>query len=159
MDDVVLIGVRGLYALSGNKRGVYDDALIWVRKSTGLVATYSANVDPSAFRKGWGTGSEKGMASLKNGVWRYKTGLHRGYEAFRQAKPVMVERDGTPNYDDFGMFGINIHQGGVTGTSSLGCQTTKRAEWKDFKELGYSLLKSARQKDFDYILIGRDLAR
>lgn len=153
--DVVLIGVRGMYAPKGNRRGVYDDGLIWVRKSTGFIATYNGNVDPSAYRKGTGTGSKKGMASLKNGLWRYKQGPHNGYPAFRQAAPVTVLRDdvdGTP-YEDTGMFGINIHRGGTVGTSSLGCQTIKSAEWLDFKRTGDGLLKAAKQVEFSYILV------
>jgi lysozyme len=157
-EDVVLIGVRGMYATK-NKRGVYDDALIWCQKSTGLIATYTGNVDPSAYRKGVGKGSKKGMASLKDGIWSYKAGPHPlvgGYPAFRQASDVVVSRDGDPNYDDKGQFGINIHRGGKTGTSSLGCQTVKPTEWIDFQQLGYSLLAKSKQKTFPYILISKE---
>lgn len=157
-EDVVLIAVRGMYATK-NKRGVYDDALIWCQKSTGLIATYTANVDPSGYRKGIGKGHKKGMASLKNGIWRYKPGPHPligGYPAFRQAADVIVIRDGTPDYEDVGQFGINIHSGGNKTTSSLGCQTVKPTEWLDFQTLGYSLLTKSKQKTFSYILIGKE---
>jgi lysozyme len=158
-DAVFLIGVRGYYRDSMGKkgvndRGIYDDALVWINQKTGFIATYNGNCDPSAYRKGRGRGAEKGMASLKAGAWRYKTGLHRGYEAFRQAAPVTVIRDGIDfNYEDTGDFGINIHSGSVNGTSSLGCQTLPVDQWDDFKKTGYKLLKDAGQKTFCYILV------
>jgi len=158
-DDVVLIGVRGMYS-DKNKRGIYDDALIWCQKSTGLIATYTANVDPSGYRKGVGKGHRKGMASLKNGIWSYKPGPHPlvgGYPAFRQAAEVIVIRDGDPPYEDRGFHGINVHSGSRNGsTSSLGCQTVKHAEWLDFQKLGYSLLAQSKQKTFSYILISKE---
>jgi hypothetical protein len=157
-DDVVLIGVRGFhdFGVKGkNDRGIYDDKLIWVCKSMRFISSFTANVDPSAYRKGVGKGHKKGMASLKNGIWRYKPGPHNGYPAFRQAADVVVIRDGEPPYEDKGQFGINIHMGGVYGTSSLGCQTTKRSEWKDFKKTGDDLLKYAKQSEFSYMLIDK----
>lgn len=160
-DAVILIGVRGYYQDSmgvkgKNDRGIFDDAFFWLNTATGFIASYNGNCDPSAYRKGKGRGSEKGMASLKAGVWRYQTGLHRGYAAFRQAEAVTVVRDGTAgNYEDTGWFGINIHRGGVSGTSSLGCQTVPVSQWDDFKQTGYKLLKDAKQKTFCYILIER----
>jgi len=158
-DAVVLVGIRGYYQDSmgvkgKNDRGMYDDALIWLNIATGFIATYNGNCDPSAYRKGTGRGSEKGMASLKAGAWRYQPGLHKGYAAFRQAAKVTVVRDGTAgNYEDTGDFGINIHRGGVSGTSSLGCQTLPVDQWDDFKATGYKLLKDAGQKTFCYILL------
>ena len=75
------------------------------------------------------------MASLNPGVWPvYRLDLHAGkYLAVCQrAGPVVVTRDGTPPYEDRGMFGINIHKGGVNGTSSEGCQTVPAAQWPAF---------------------------
>jgi len=161
-DSVILIGIRGYFRdsmgkVGANDRGIYDDALFWLNLSNGFLANYNGNCDPSSYRKGKGRGAEKGMASLKAGVWRYQTGLHRGYAAFRQAAPVVVVRDGTAgNYEDTGDFGINIHRGGASGgTSSLGCQTLPVAQWDDFKATGYKLLKDAGQKTFCYILVER----
>ena len=159
-DSVVLIGIRGYFrdtmgAIGKNDRGIYDDALFWLNLKTGFLASYNGNVDPSGYRKGVGTGSAKGMAQLKSGAYRYKTGIHNGskpHAAFRQADVVTVIRDGTPTYEDTGFFGINIHRGGQNSTSSLGCQTIPPVQWDDFKETGYALLKNAKQNTFCYIL-------
>jgi lysozyme len=158
-DKVVLIGLRGYFRDSmgvkgKNDRGIYDDAFFWVELETGIVHQYNGNTDPSAYRKGKGFGSGKGMASLVPGTWRYQIGLHRGYAAFRQAAPVTVMRDGTPDYPETGWFGINIHSGSARGTSSLGCQTTPNTQWKEFQLLGYRLLKAAGQSsNFPYVLV------
>jgi len=157
---VFLAGIRGYYLDSmgvkgKNDRGIYDDALIWVTPNG--IFSFNANVDPSAYRKGTGKGSTKGMASLNCGIWLYQMGMHNGsapHPAFRQAASVVVTRDGVDAfYEDTGMFGINIHRGGNTGTSSLGCQTIPPKQWDSFKELGYSELKRAGQKKFFYILL------
>jgi lysozyme len=157
---VCLINVRGYYLNSmgekgKNDRGIYDDAFFWI--STNGMMSFNGNSDPSRYRKGKGKGAEKGMAELICGVWLYQTGVHNGsspHPAFRQAERVTVKRDGLEqDYLDTGWFGINIHRGGVNGTSSLGCQTVPTAQWPAFKELGYSELKRNGQKVFPYILI------
>lgn len=159
IDAVILIGIRGYYRDSmgekkKNDRGIYDDALFWLNLKTGFLASYNANTDPSAYRRGVGTGAKKGMASLKCGVWRYQKGTHKGYEAFTQAAKVTVTRDGIDgDYDHSGWFGINIHRGGTSGTSSLGCQTLPASQWQDFKDTGYQLLTKSGQKTFPYILV------
>jgi len=66
---------------------------------------------------------------------------------------VTVLRDGDPNYPETGMFGINIHRGGASGTSSLGCQTIPPTQWEVFKSLGYEQLKLAGQATFKYVLV------
>ncbi len=161
VSPVVLVGIRGYYLNSmgekgKNDRGIYDDALIWVIKDRGIMA-FNGNCDASKYRKGKGTGSEKGMASLNIGVWNYKTGVHNGkipHQAFRQHGKVIVTRDGTNgNYQDGpGFFGINIHKGGITGTSSLGCQTVPRDQWNAFKGLGYAAIKENNLEFFPYLL-------
>lgn len=157
---VCLLGVRGYYldtygAKGKNDRGVYDDALIWWKVDS--FYTFRGNTDPSSFRKGSGTGSKKGMALLKKGVWPgYYPGMHNGsvpHLAFRQGKPVTVIRDGSPDYEDTGMFGINIHRGGKNGTSSLGCQTVMPSDWDNFKSMGDEALKKYDQKEFVYCLV------
>jgi hypothetical protein len=158
---LVLVGIRGYYLDSmgvkgKNDRGMYDDAAcVWT--PNGLV-TYNFNTDASKYRKGKGKGSEKGMAMLATGVWDgYYPGMHNGsrpHLAFRQGKKVKVIRDGIDfNYEDIGMFGINIHRGGNTGTSSLGCQTVPPDQWPSFKAYIDAELKRYGQKSFTYVLI------
>lgn len=156
----VMVGIRGYYLdtmglKAKNDRGIYDDA-IFIISPTAFMAV-NGNTDPSRIRKGKGRGSSKGMASLNTGVWFHKTGMHNGsspHMAFRQAEPVVVTRDGLDgDYQDEGMFGINIHRGGKNGTSSLGCQTIIPSQWEAFKALGYSELKKYKQAKFPYILV------
>ncbi len=131
------LGVRGI-----NDRGIYDDALFL--SSPFGYATWNANTDPSRVRKGSGTGAGKGMAVLKPGLWfAHRFGLHRGqYLALVQSGgPVTVLRDGDPPYPDTGLFGINIHRGGWSTTSSLGCQTVHPAQWPAFIALAQDLAK------------------
>jgi lysozyme len=157
---VVLVGIRGYYLDSmgvkgKNDRGVYDDAFFWITKNS--FVAFNGNTDPSRFKKGRGKGKGKGMASLKTGVWSYKTGMHNGsvvHPAFRQAADVVVIRDGIDgDYEDEGQFGINIHMGGKNGTSSLGCQTVPRNQWDSFKSFGYDQIKLFELKSFPYVLI------
>jgi lysozyme len=135
---MVIVGVRGYYAdtlgVPGvNDRGMYDDALFLIAPDAFMA--FNANTDPSRVRKGSGTGAGKGMASLKPGAWPvYRFDLHSGkYLALCQrAGRVTVIRDGTPPYPETGMFGINIHKGGINTTSSEGCQTIPPAQWPAF---------------------------
>ncbi len=135
---LVVVGIRGYYknsmgAPGVNDRGIYDDA-IFIDTVQATVA-YNGNTDPSRFRLGKGTGSAKGMASLNPGAWFvHKFDLHNGkYLALCQrAGVVTVTRDGTPPYQDTGMFGINIHRGSLNATSSLGCQTIHPSQWESF---------------------------
>ena len=137
---LLVVGVRGYYLDTQGKpgvndRGMYDDALILVTDNA--FASFNGNTDPSSYRKGRGKGAGKGMATLKPGLWPvYRFDLHRGkYLALCQrAGEVTVIRDGNPPYEDTGWFGMNLHEGGITGTSSEGCQTVPRqgAQWKGF---------------------------
>ena len=136
--ELLVVGIRGYYrdslgATGRNDRAMYDDALFIVAPEA--FAAFNGNTDPSAYRKGRGTGATKGMASLNAGVWPVmRLDKHQGkYEALCQrAGPVVVTRDGDPPYPDRGMFGINIHRGGVNGTSSEGCQTIPPDQWPAF---------------------------
>lgn len=158
-NELCLVGIRGR-GVSGNEnqRGKFNDELAWI--SPTLFSCHRANVDPSSYRAGVGSGSSKGMATLKPGVWRYCTGLHKGlYAAFRQYAPVKIWRDGFKNlYSDILNQTINIHEGSRWGgTSSAGCQTLPYgAPWKAFKEQGYSELAKYKQKWFYYILVDQD---
>ena len=155
-DPVCVVGIRGYYrdtmgAKGKNDVGIYDDALIVV--SPNVHAAFNANVDPS--RLGFNAKAGKPMAQLKPGVWRYKIGQHginRGnpYKALVQAAPVTVLRgDG----EETGYFGINIHRGGNTTTSSEGCQTVPPQQWPAFIALVDSEIKRNNAKTLSYVLV------
>lgn len=135
---LTIVGIRGYFrdtlgAVGRNDRAMYDDALFLV--SDDAFVAFNANTDPSGYRKGKGFGAGKGMASLNPGRWPvYRFDKHNGkYDAVCQrAGPVTVTRDGDPPYAETGMFGINIHRGGVNGTSSEGCQTIPPDQWPAF---------------------------
>jgi hypothetical protein len=138
---VIVIGIRGYYLNSlgqagVNDRNIYDDAIFI--DTPQVTASYNANTDPSFFRQGKGTGVDKGMATLKPGLWMaHKFGTHRNkYLALVQRMgEVTVTRDGNPDYDDTGYFGINIHKGGYNSTNAEGCQTIYPAQWDSFINL------------------------
>lgn len=151
--EVVLIGLRGYYHVgaSNNKRGIYDDAICVVGPEH--FSTYNANTDPSAFRHG--------IASLRPGVHPYRPGNHGlsrpggGYPAFRPATPgeaLPVDRDGVKS-PSMGI-AINIHKGGISTTSSLGCQTIYPRQWGAFYASVMDQLQRAAQKKFNYHLVG-----
>jgi lysozyme len=164
---VAVVAIRGYYLDSMGKRGrndrrIYDDAMFVVHPDG--VERFQANTDPNGYRKGRGTGSRKGMAMLRPGIHRYGKGLHKGRQAFRQCERFTVIRDGAPPYEDLGYHAINLHSGGYTSTSSLGCQTIPKSTWQRFKRSVYDLLDEyknpIRQNDwgqrvrsFDYVLI------
>ena len=84
------------------------------------------------------------MATLKPGLWIvHKFDLHRGkYLALCQRLgEVTVVRDGSPDYDDSGNFGINIHRGSYNSTSSEGCQTIHPTQWESFITLAQDQAK------------------
>lgn len=144
---LLIVGIRGYYrntmgAPAANDRGIYDDA-IFIDTPNGTVS-FNGNTDPSRYRKGYGRSqATKGMAMLKPGLWTcYQFGKHKTYPALIQTgDKVTVIRDGSPNYEDTGFFGINIHRGGRNTTSSEGCQTVHPDQWKSFIELATSEAK------------------
>ena len=104
------------------------------------------------------------MACLRNGIHRYGTGRHRNSIAFRQCERFTVMRDGNPPYLDCGWHAINLHSGGNSSTSSLGCQTVPRSTWLEFRRLIYGWLEEFRNpirkndrgqrvRSFDYVLL------
>lgn len=135
---IVVLGIRGYYlntqgAVGVNDRGIYDDAIFL--KTNNNVYAFNGNTDPSHYRKGHGTGKEKGMATLMPGTYYcYHIGMHNGkYIALVQtAGEVTVVRDGDPPYEDKGYFGINCHKGYFNSTSSEGCQTIYKPQWDEF---------------------------
>lgn len=143
-DSVSILAIRGYYLdsmgkVGRNDRRVYDDAMIIV--SPDGISSYQANTDPNGWRRGSGTGTNKGMASLASGIHLFGIGKHKGKPAFRQCEPFTVIRDGNPPYRHIGMHAINLHSGGYTSTSSLGCQTIPKSEWNRFRKEMYALLK------------------
>jgi len=163
---MLVVGVRGYYrdtmgAPGVNDRGIYDDAIFLYTPS--VLAAYNGNTDPSRVKKGRGTGAAKGMASLNPGAYFvHRFDLHNGkYLALCQrAGDVTVTRDGDPPYADTGAFGINIHKGGYTGTSSLGCQTIHPDQWDSFITLAQDQAKrylgpNWKKTIVPYVLIDR----
>lgn len=167
---LIVVAIRGFNLNLGkagvNDRGIYDDAH-FIYTPTGIIS-FRGNTDPSGFRKGSGTGSSKGMACLDTGVWAYGIGTHNGRLAFRQTIPFTVIRDGNPNYPDTGYFGINWHNGNLSTTSSLGCQTNPPTEYDTLRTYIYNQLEvfdnpkmntdwgkdeSTKVRAFPYILI------
>ena len=159
-DEVQVVAVRGYYAETfgpdaSNDRNVYDDAIFVIEP--GGVHNFNGNTDPSKFRRG--------IAKLKAPqAVRYKPGLHGfkrrngPYPAFRQNSDITVIRDKTGEDTDSenGRFWINLHRGGNTTTSSLGCQTVPPHEWTEFKSLVDTLLDVHNQEAFYYLLVDVD---
>ncbi len=128
---LVLVGIRGFQSPDANKRGVYDDAIVLLTES--VCTGFRANTDPS--RTGLNTKVNKGMASLKPGVYpSYRFDTHNGSHPHpaicQRAGVVTVTRDG--GKEESGWFGVNIHRGGYNSTSSEGCQTLHPDEWDIF---------------------------
>jgi lysozyme len=151
---VTLVGVRGYYsdtfAPHGNNINVYDDAIFLISKYG--YYPFNANTDPSILKPH--------VARLKPGVWQYKLGIHnvskaksRQYPALVQAAPVTVSR--YKEGDDSGWFGINIHKGSNSTTSSLGCQTIPPQQWNSFYELIKMEMNRAGVKQIPYVLIDK----
>jgi len=149
---VILVAVRGYYRdtmgkTGVNDRGIYDDAIFIV--SPDCFIAYNANTDPSAWKPN--------VSSLKLGTHLYRKGKHKiaspnGYAAFRPAtkdEGLPVTRDGVG--DSIG-YAINIHRGGNTGTSSLGCQTLPPSQWDSFKSTAYLQMDKYGQKVIPYVL-------
>ena len=114
------------------------------------VQPFNGNSDPSVYRSR--------VATIKAPqAIRYKPGLHGykrkdgPYPAFRQDADCTVVRDGVG--DDTGMFYVNLHRGGVDGTSSLGCLTIPPHQWDEFHGLLTSLLRKHGQETFFVTLV------
>lgn len=139
---VIAVAIRGYDLNEGtagkNDRRIYDDAFFIV--SPNEVKMFEGNTDPNGYRSGSGTGSNKGMACLKKGVWFFAKGPHKGSPAFRQACPFTVLRDGDPPYEHTGYHAINWHSGGVSSTSSLGCQTASPNVYVSMRDYIYKKL-------------------
>ena len=158
-DQVICLVVRGYYrdtmgTKGKNDVGMYDDAFFWIAPHS--FSSWNGNADPSRF--GWNPNAGGYMARLRPGVYRFQKWKHRGrYWAFGQGpNPVSIDRvraDGTVAKTARGCFGINNHEGGVHGTSSEGCLTIPRAQWQDYRDQGYALLRRYGPNPATYPLI------
>ena len=158
LPDRFVFAVRGYYSESigepGNEVGQYDDAFFIVTPDT--MTSWNGNSDPS--RYGWNANAGKFMARLKPGCWWFKPLIHRGrYQAFGQGEnDVTVERikkDGSIAMTEAGEFGINLHLGGINGTSSEGCLTVCPEQWTPFRRTLNSVLHLSGLKRFALILV------
>lgn len=167
---VVLFARRGYYRDTMGKpgindAGIYDDAAWLVTPDA--VLPWNWNTDPSVI--GWNRALGKPYAMLKEGIWPFVKGLHKGkVKAWRQpyaeqAKAAKLgevftdwrklghftvlrdaNRPGVPVYEDTGYHAINIHNGSELGTSSWGCQTAPPRQYPDFQKRSYALTEGQR---------------
>jgi len=165
---VILVGVRGYYrdsmgVVGKNDRSIYDDAIFVLVNNTlpigaagdiidsGEFLSFNANTDPSYSDK-----QKPDVAVLSPGIHLYKKGRHRvsnppSYPAFRPAnkeEELPVTRSGKPSMG----IAINIHKGGINGTSSLGCQTIPPDQWDSFRSTVYMLMDRYEQSVIPYVL-------
>lgn len=157
---VVVGGSRGYYEdsigeVDKNDRGVYDDAMFI--RTPDFYATFNANCDPSTYRKGYGFGDAKGIATLKADVYyAWKLDYHKGkYLALCQRLGEMtVIRDGNPPYEHKSKWlGINGHKGGINTTASLGCQTIVPQQWNEFISDCVRELKKYYGDDYNKVVV------
>jgi len=145
LEPVSLIGIRGFKG--ENQRKIYDDAIFLITPN--WCTGFTANCDPGAFRSG--------IATLTEGVWLYKKGIHglsrpkdKQYPALVQAMPFTVSRDGGVYETDF--LGINCHRGNLYSVSSEGCQTIHPDQWGEF----WDLIEKEVKLVIPYNLINRE---
>ncbi len=142
----------------------FADPVTNVRKFIGWEAT----TDPGLY---WmkKPGNVKGCAALVPNQYKdaWQFGIHSGYEALVQCRPVAVYRDNDRNdylnFDkdtiDVGYFGINIHRAHATILQyvvekySAGCQVFRKKE--SFDEF-MKICKASKQKYFTYTLLNED---
>ncbi len=176
-EPVALLGVRGYYRDTKgepgkNDVGIYDDAMFLV--GPGVFKAVAANTDPS--RLGWNPGVGKPYAMLMPGLWYFRRGAHKGKTpALRQCTDEEAAELGIPNDGEFlvervhgigdprnyrerDYFAINIHSGGVSTTSSWGCQTIPPEDFEDFMLAVWEGSKRAGQGRIPYLLVDGPVA-
>lgn len=157
LHDFMIVGVRS----KADKSNEWDDKIYLVTKNG--YWGFEATTNPGThWLLNWL--NPKGTAVLKPGMYWYKLGKHKGYEALVQAEPVTVYRDRNkdlksdeiPGTEETGYFAINIHralESGVAkwvGKFSAGCSVVRHPA--DFKILIDECKKSGLTK-FPYYLI------
>ena len=145
-----IFGIRN----ANPETGLFDD-LICVSYSDSdgeKMHTYEGTTDSGAYYMENPINKGKGAAILVPDQYlgAYKIGLHRGKQhALVQLKPLRVYRDANrdkimdfdPETIENGIFGINIHNSGITdriqvGKWSAGCQALRHPnDWKIFMKL------------------------
>lgn len=158
LPEFFVLAVRAYFsetiAPAGNNISAYDDAFFIV-SPLGFSA-WNGNTDPS--RYGYNPNAGKPMARLAVGCYKFIHRLHRGsYWAFGQGEnPVKVDRvnaNGSVAYQETGCYGIDLHKGGINGTSSEGCNTVPQGQWDAFYLKLRGVMRSLSVSTFDFILI------
>lgn len=170
----VVIALRKTTHRKANQgRGVYDDQLVVVRKSSGTVSatTISCNTEPSGQYGHGGAKDDTGydvnrdgkvdQGRLVAGTYHYvaKPGGHLGGPAFWTSSSQTAERDVNQDgvwdaADGEGRIDpthvgrtMYIHRGGDDNTWSAGCQTIRKSDYNAF------MSSLGGQTGFSYILI------
>ena len=173
---IFLIGIRN----KDNKRGIYDDQIILVTPDS--LDIHKANTDPSITRKGVAV-LQPGVYEYKIGIHGIShlnlsdpgdkaildTLISSGkdhtpipdrilpYWALRQAGPVAIKRDGQDKIevekDPNNFPWIDIHRGGYSTTSSLGCQTIHPDQWISFRDKVFKTMRDNKMALIDYLLV------
>lgn len=175
-DVVVILGIRD----KDNKINIYDDEIAILTPESFDV--YKVNTDPSVARKGVAV-LQPGVYLYKRGLHGIShlnltdmgdkaildalilnghdhtpiPGRILPYWALRQAGPVTLKREGQVNteteMDPNNWPWIDIHRGGYSTTSSLGCQTIQPDSWSDFRDKTFIAMKTYGQTLVKYCLI------
>ncbi|EQA43687.1 hypothetical protein LEP1GSC050_1341 [Leptospira broomii serovar Hurstbridge str. 5399] len=175
----VIFGIRG-YTLPNNlltknddKINVYNDSLILLRKTSQLEChSYNATLDPGLTWLRMAM-NPLGTARLKEGLYKYKIGIHRGHPALNQDSQVTVQRykehsdqspwvswkEEKPSVFQTGWFGIDIHAKSTpseeVNAASAGCSvidsTWDGALWKEF--FGFIHSVKATQSFYYYCVL------
>ncbi|TGN14061.1 hypothetical protein [Leptospira ilyithenensis] len=183
-NQYIIFGVRGYTVQNGvlvknnDKINLYNDSLFLFRNTDQPeYHSYQCTMDPGMtwLRKAM---NPLGTARLKEGLYKYKTGIHRGHPALNQASQVTVRRykehannapwvsweEEKPSLFQTGWFGIDIHAKSTTSeevnAASAGCTVIDSiwggAIWKDF----FGLIQSVKntQNHYYYIVLDSNTA-